>query len=364
MKRENIFQGPEEVAGQSYYFVKGLKENGCKVRHVVRKKNPFAFTCDKNLNIDRSKKYLFPLYIVRILIEEIKDLFLCDIFHFHYGQTLMYNLDLAILKLFRKKIFMEFHGSDLRNPVLAHELNPYDIDSVQGLTKRHQKLIVSACKYADGIILHDDELIPHLPDNHPPIFVVPLRIDPYDISVKEQSDNHDKIRIVHAPTNRQAKGSDYIEDAIRDLQQEIDIDYIRVEKMKRDDAFEIYQNADIIIDQIRIGTYGVFAIEGMAMGKPVLTYIMPSMVQALPEELPIVSANKDNIKQKLSELISNKELRKSIGDNGLVYAETYHDYRINSELLLDIYRGKFKELTGRHAFLEAKKIYQKRGHRK
>lgn len=361
MKRENIFQGPEEVAGQSYYFVKGLKENGCKVRHVVRKKNPFAFSCDKSLNIDRSKKYLFPLYLFRILVEEIKDLFICDIFHFHYGQTLMYNSDLAILKFFRKKIFMEFHGSDLRDTIRAHEINPYDIETEQGLTPRHQKLILSACKFADGIILHDDELIPYLPENHPPIFVVPLRIDPYDIAVSEQTYKNEKITIVHAPTNRQLKGSDYIEDAIHDLQQEIDINYVRVENMKRKEAFDIYQNADIIIDQIRIGTYGVFAIEGMAMAKPVITYLMPSMELALPEELPIVSANKDTIKQKLKELISNEEARKSIGEKGRIYAETYHDYRINSKLLLDIYQGKFHELTGRQAFFEVNKIYQKRG---
>lgn len=358
MNREKIFQGPEEVAGQSYYFVKGLRENGSKVRHVVRKKNPFAFTCDKSLNIDRTKKYLFPVYIFRMLIEEIKDLFCCDIFHFHYGQTLVYNTDLALLKLFRKKIYMEFHGSDLRDPIRAHELNPYDIVLDEGLTNRHKKLILSACKYADGIILHDDELIPYLPENHPPVFVIPLRIDVSQIQKSALDDDNHKVRIVHAPTNRYMKGSDYIEDAIADIQKEYPVEYIRVENMKQRDAFEIYKNADIIIDQIRIGTYGVFAIEGMALGKPVITYIMPSMIKALPEELPIVSANKDNIKQKLIMLICDAQLRNTLGQRGREYAETYHDYRTNSRMLQNVYRGKYKNIIGRDAFSEVKIIHE------
>lgn len=358
MRRENIFQGPEEVAGQSFYFVKGLRENGCKVRHVVRKKNPFAFTCDKSLNIDRSKKNLFPLYFFKILIEIIQDLFCCDIFHFHYGQTLMYNMDLALLKLFKKKIFMEFHGSDLRNPIRAYEINPYGIETEQGLTQRHQKLILSACKYADGIILHDDEMIPFLPVNHPPIFVVPLRIDVSQIQKQPFKTDKHQIKIVHAPTNRYVKGSDYIEDAIEEIQKEYPVEYVRVENMKQSDAFEIYKNADIIVDQIRIGTYGVFAIEGMALGKPVITYIMPSMIKLLPEDLPIVSANKDNIKEQLILLICDEQLRKILGDRGREYAETYHDYRTNSKMLLNIYRGKYKNILGRDAFSEIKKIHE------
>lgn len=361
MKRMNIFQGPEEIAGQSYYLVKGLKENGCRVRHVVRRKNPFAYTCDINLNIDRSKKYLFPLYLLKLVVEEVKDLFYCDIFHFHYGQTLMYNLDLALLKLFKKKIFMEFHGSDLRDPIRAHELNPYDIELEEGLTKRHKKLILSACKYADGIILHDDELIPYLPKEHPPVFVVPLRIDVSQIQMLQPAQEKNVIKIVHAPTNRYMKGSDYIEAAIEEIQKEYPVEYIRVENMKQSEAFEIYQRADIIIDQIRIGTYGVFAIEGMALGKPVVTYIMPSMKKALPEDLPIVSANKDNIKQQLIMLISDEKLRVSSGQQGRIYAETYHDYRTNAKMLLNIYRGKYQRIAGRDAFSEVKKIYEESG---
>ena len=121
------------------------------------------------------------------------------------------------------------------------------------------------------------------------------------------------------------------------------------------EAIKVYQKADIIVDQLLAGTYGVFALEGMAMGKPVITYITEEMKKTLPGSLPIVSANPDNIKEKLEMLIQDGQLRRKLGKEGRVYVEAYHDYKKNAKLLGRIYEGKAEVVRGPQAFEEVNK---------
>lgn len=113
---------------------------------------------------------------------------------------------------------------------------------------------------------------------------------------------------------------------------------------------KVYSSADIIIDQLIIGTYGVLSIEAMALGKPVITYISDDMIKTLPTDLPIHNANIYNIKNRIEELIIDSNLRKELGIKGRKYVERYHDYRKNSKMLYDIYSGKIKYLNGRDSF--------------
>lgn len=352
-----VFHGLSEIAGQGYYSVKGLKELNVYTQHYVWAPNPFGYDYDITLNINLNKKIMIPIWLFKLLFHEIKAIFKVDVFHFHFGRSMLLNYDLWVYRLFKKKLYFEFHGSDLRDCILAQKINRYvyfdDNDKVyKNLYKRAKKI----CKYADGIIVHDDELIAHLPENHPDVYVVPLRMDINKIKPMYVNKSNDKIRIVHAPTKRIAKGSPYVIEAIEKLAKRYDIEMILVENKSQSEAFEIYKSADIIVDQLRTGTYGVFAIEGMAMGKPVITYITDEMKECLPADLPICSANPDTIEEVLEKLIKDSELRYNLGLQGRVYVEKYHDYRKNAKMLYDIYSGKLGAVQGRDAFEYASKI--------
>ena len=82
-----------------------------------------------------------------------------------------------------------------------------------------------------------------------------------------------------------------------------------VENKTQAEAFEIYKKADIIIDQISVGTYGVFA-EAMALGKPVITYISEDIRQTFPAELPIISAEFESLAKVVDELVNDGEKRR------------------------------------------------------
>ena len=221
---------------------------------------------------------------------------------------------------------------------------------------RIKKQIKKIFHYTDTIILHDEELRKHLVGYRGNVAYIPLRVDVSKFEPSYPSVNCKKPIVVHAPTNREAKGSKYIIQAVEELKKEYEFEFVLVENKTQSEAFEEYKKADIIVDQLRAGTYGVFAIEAMALGKPVISYISKDMIEQFPEELPIVSASIDTIKERLEELLRDAELRNSLGMRGREYAENYHNYEIIAFLLRDIYQGNYSGGTQREAFQKVKEL--------
>ena len=101
----------------------------------------------------------------------------------------------------------------------------------------------------------------------------------------------------------------------------------------------IYQKADLIIDQLHIGSYGLLAVEAMAMGKPVICWISDYMRGHYPPDLPIITANPDNIQTVIGHAIKNIDMLPDKGKQGRAYVEKHHDMLKNSERMLSLYNA-------------------------
>ncbi len=355
-----IMHGLSEVAGQNSYSVQGLKEIGESAETVVYYKHPFAYKYDICLGINKANRKLFLYYALKLLFFYFRALFRYDVFHFHFGHSILNGFELWTYHLFNKKFFFEFHGSDLRDQKKACEIMGMPFEEKDATNPKLHKRNKNICKKADGIIIHDDELIPYLPDIKNDYYVVPLRVDLDKFVPCYPKNSNEHIRIVHAPSARAFKGTKYVLEAFDVLSKKHEnIELVLVEGKTQEEAIEIYKTADIIVDQLYAGTYGVFAIECMALGKPVITYISEEMKECLPEELPIVSGNTKTICDALELLINDSEMRIMIGKQGRKYAEDYHDYRAIAYVLKDIYYGLAKPLSGREAFLQVKEKKEK-----
>lgn len=331
-----VLHGMSEVAGQGIYSVKGLRANGVSADMAVWRPNTFDYPIDISLNIGKNK-FLYPWYAFKMFVFFLGATFKYDCFHFHYAHSLLpFGLDLMLLKSLNKKIFFEFHGSELRGQINNIKY-PYFHNISQ--VKRQSKLIKKEIEYADGIILHDIELKPHLPDTNIPIHIVPLRVDLSRLTPVFPDVKVKKPVVVHAPSNRGSKGSNWIIEAANKLKDQID--FVLVENKSQDEAIEIYKKADIIIDQISVGAYGVFAIECMALGKPVLSYISEEVRNSLPDTCPIQNIEPNTIYDVLYELSSNSILRRELGIQGRHYVEEYHDYIKNAQILKSIYEMNY-----------------------
>ncbi len=108
-----------------------------------------------------------------------------------------------------------------------------------------------------------------------------------------------------------------------------------------DEAFEQYRNADIVVDQLNAGWYGVFAIECLALGKPVVTFLHDEAVRRTEEaygvEVPLRSATPETLRETLRPLVADAALRRQLGAASRAYAERLHDVDQIAGQLLEIY---------------------------
>ena len=102
-----------------------------------------------------------------------------------------------------------------------------------------------------------------------------------------------------------------------------------VEGLHHDEARRRYERADIVVDQLNAGWYGLFAIEAMALGKPVVTFLHDEAVGAprrrFGVSVPIVPATKETLVDALRPLVESAEERRRIGAESRAYVERVHD---------------------------------------
>jgi glycosyltransferase involved in cell wall biosynthesis len=302
---------PVNMGSIGWTNVEFLRRKGVDARLVVfepRRLRPYEV--DLVLNPPRNV-YLRQVVLLRALAKLLPK---TDVFHFYFGLTLVAKkLQFPILKAFHKKSVFHFLGSDIRG-------------------KSPEELAYG--KRADGEIVGSYDAIRWVPEAH----VVPVGLDLSKYDPAPLPDNR-PVRVVHAPTSRTKKGTDLIVAACAELPVELDV----VEDTRHDQAVERYKQADIAVDQLNAGWYGVFAIESMALGKPVVTFLHDEAVRRTEEayglKMPLVPTTKETLAETLRPLVESAEERQRIGRESRAYVERVHDADKVADQLIEIYRS-------------------------
>jgi len=338
-----ILQAPTEIAGQMALLSEHLRKLGHKCT-AYNFRSDIKIEKRAGVNIPVSSYQSVTARLLRALFF-IHSLLNYDYFHFHYGRTFLpKRLDLAILKSFNKKIIMHFHGSDIRNP----EFIRYQNDKLLGLikddtlpliaTKEQKLLIYEAKKQADVILVSTPDLFELVGGSKVKWFPNSINLDEWKTEKTRSKSDQERVLIVHAPSKRWTKGTDIIISVIKQLQDDgLAIDFKLVENTPLVDVRKTFQKADIVIDQLLVGWYGVSGIEAMALNKPVVCYMREDLVEKFTPDVPIYNAGADNLKEALKLLVSDDRLRKRLGDAGRGFVEKYHDVRKNAKVLEETY---------------------------
>jgi glycosyltransferase involved in cell wall biosynthesis len=236
-----------------------------------------------------------------------------DVFHFYFGLTLVpKRLQFPILRGLRKKSVFHYLGSDIRG-------------------KTPEQLAYG--RRAGAQIVGSYDAIRWVPEAE----VIPPGIDLTRYTPVPRSDRERPI-VVHAPSNRGRKGTDRVIAACAELDLELQI----VEGLPHEEARRRYEAADIVVDQLNAGWYGLFAIEAMALAKPVVTYLHEEAVRRTEEafgvRVPLVPTTKETLADTLRPLVASAAERRRIGAESRAYVEQVHDLQRVADRLLDLYR--------------------------
>lgn len=339
-----IVHAPINSAGQAAAISRAQRKLGHTSDVIVLYETNFDYEYDLNIHTER---YPFIIREFVVLCYFLSFIARYDVFHFHCGITFLpRNIDLYILKLFKKKIIMEYWGSDCVQSDLkiAHypDLTKEEFKEIYPNLDDNERRgkIDRVASFADVMIVSNYSMVEFVPNS----IVAQKSIDLEKTKYMGVSSQVKVPLIVHAPTNQLIKGTKYILEAVENLKKKgLKFDFKLIEQKTNQEAREIYKKADIIVDQLRLGDYGTFAVESMAMGKPVVCWVTDYLYEKYFQDCPIVRANIKNIEKQLEKLINDSSLRQKLGEEGRVYVEKHHDSLKIAQELIDIYSNPAKK---------------------
>jgi len=139
------------------------------------------------------------------------------------------------------------------------------------------------------------------------------------------------------------KGSRYIKEALdRLISEGYEIEYLAFDRVPAKEYRFIQLQADIVVEELIRGAWGSTALECIALGKPVITYIRPEWeahyYQCFPETEPhpFINANKYDIYDVLKMVIENEDFRLKRSRDSRKWAEMHLSPEVNVNFFADL----------------------------
>ena len=263
-----------------------------------------------------------------------------DVVHFNGGQTAFnrygFAIDVPAWKRRGTRIVVTFQGTDARPMRALRSPQKHPADAIRDWTKRVH--VHRLARLADAAFVLNPDLLDHVPGSE---FVPYASIDHRQHRVSEGSDSN-RLRIVHAPSKRWVKGTDFVLSARSELG-DAEYDWQLLESLTRAEVGQELDQADIAIDQFRIGWYGAFSLEAMARGIPTICWIEPRQLARVPAEfrnaLPLVSCTGQDLAETIASLRRDSEYRAEISARSREFAVRFHDPRSIARALTEVYAG-------------------------
>jgi glycosyltransferase involved in cell wall biosynthesis len=155
-----------------------------------------------------------------------------------------------------------------------------------------------------------------------------------------------KLRILHAPNHRAIKGTQYFIDAVKELNEEgLEVELILLERVSNEEVKQVMASVDVVADQLIIGWYAMFALEGMAMEKPVLCYLREDLKELYvasglmaADEIPIIDCSPATVKESIRNLLLHRDQLPEIGKRSREYVIRHHSTQAVGKIFAEINR--------------------------
>lgn len=339
-RRQSVLIGRMNSAGQAAMWASSLQASGVPATslQVVRDENRYNFGNEIGISerdwekrevrlrafVDLTPKFS------HVIVESGVPIFGLDASTVPDEQSLTRSgVGLALL----------FHGSDIRSPMrhAARELwSPFRdpanralTRSLQTKTERLQRMLAS---FRGPVFFSTPDLWDDIPWGH----WVPVVVDTELFCPGERIAGGNRVPVVmHAPSHGALKGAPHVDAVLRRLHREGAIEYRRVDGVQHQAMPRLYQDADIVVDQILMNLIGVTAAEAMACGRVVVAHVDERLAERYPRQPPVVDATPDTLEQVVRELAADRQRVAWLGQQGREFALEIHDGRMAANALAE-----------------------------
>lgn len=240
------------------------------------------------------------------------------------------------------RVALLFHGSDIRLPSRHRSATPWSPFDDWDLAPRLEEgaarnaagvARVHAREPAVPVLVSTPDLLLDVPD----ATWLPVVVDPQAWRSDVTALARDVPVVVHAPSNPVVKGSDLIAPALERLEAEGLVEYRRLTGVPAAEMPAVYADADIVLDQFRIGNYGVAACEAMAAGRLVVSHVTTQVrdhVRTMSsKDLPVVEATPETIETVLRDVVARRAHFRAVAAQGPGFVADLHDGATSARVL-------------------------------
>lgn len=274
---------------------------------------------------------------------------------FGMGAGLLHRVEPFLYKLANVKVVVTAYGADVqemsRSPNLlfkhvngrdypGHRLRRASIAADIDRWTKHANHIIGGCEWVDYMYHWDTLMLAH--------FSIDVDLwKPVEPGQARLATSDTKLRILHAPNHRAIKGTKYFVEAIDDLVRDgLPVELVILEGVPNDQVRSVMASVDVVADQLVIGWYAMFAMEAMALEKPVLCYLREDLERLYiaaglikPGEIPIINCTPMTVKETIRELISHREQLSDLGKRSREFLVKHHSLQAIGKVFDDINRS-------------------------
>ncbi|WDZ87870.1 hypothetical protein [Micromonospora cathayae] len=239
------------------------------------------------------------------------------------------SLDFGRLRREGFQVALVAHGTEIRDP--EHHLARYDYsyyrdapaDWVRQVGQRARRNRSFAAQCGAPLFVSTPDLLLDVDG----ATWLPVSIDPAGWVTRRPALRTTVPTVLHRPTRTvpPIKGTRVIDPILRALDAQGRIRYLAPEVVPHHTMPRLVAEADIVVDQILTGSYGVTAVEAMAAGRLVIGNVAADTVAVMPEEPPIRNATPETFAAVLAEILADPSAYAGQAAAGPGFVRRWHD---------------------------------------
>lgn len=338
-----LYVAPVNFAGQGYAWARAAERlpgvGAVSMHYTVP--GDFGFAGDsivpvnvfaKSRNWQRAQFERVASEFTHVLIEAERPIF----------GSLFQNDPVAEARALRDRgviVGMVSHGSDLRLPSRHKQLDEWspfhdedwtDVPALEAQALEHRRVL--AAIDAPVFISTSDLAL-----DWPSAQLLPVVVDPEPWQGGPDPLAREIPVVVHAPSKAHIKGSHLIDPILQQLDAEGHIEYRRIEGVPAAEMPALICDADIVLEQFRIGNYSRAAVEALAAGRVVVGHVHAQVrdhvAQVTGQTVPVVEATPHTLRTLILDIVSQRERYREIAAAGPAFARAVHNGDYSAQVL-------------------------------